>query len=252
MWVDTHCHLYMSSEEPAALLDRAAQVGVDWVMCPGVDLETSLQAAAVANTHPDSVLWSVGLHPHNAEQWPEEAARIEALAVQAHALGECGLDFYRNLAPREAQMTAFREQLALARALDKPVIIHTRDAFADVYEMLGDADLGSRAVLHCWTAGPKWTKRFRELGATFSFAGPLTYEKGETVRFGAAEAPPESTMIETDTPYLTPPPNRAEANEPANVVRVGEVLASVWGVSIEEVAALTSATAVRTFGRPSQ
>jgi TatD DNase family protein len=252
MWVDTHCHLYMSAEEPARLLDRAADVGVDWVMCPGVDLETSLEAAAVAAENPERVLWSVGLHPHRADRWSDEGARIEALATQADALGECGLDFYRNLSPRDTQLTAFREQLALAKAVAKPVIIHTRDAFADVYEILGDADLGSQAVLHCWTAGPKWTKRFRELGATFSFAGPLTYEKGETVRFGAAEAPPESTMVETDTPYLTPPPDRSSANEPANVVRVGEVLASVWGISTEEAAKLTSATAQRVFGKPSQ
>lgn len=252
MWVDTHCHLYMSADEPASLLDRAALAGVDWVMCPGVDLESSLKAAAIAAHHPSRVLWSVGLHPHQADRWSEEAARIESLATEADALGECGLDFYRNLAPRDAQLAAFREQLTLAKSLRKPVIIHTRDAFADVYEILGEANLGSQAVLHCWTGGPKWTRRFRELGPTFSYAGPLTYDKGETVRFGAAEAPPESTMVETDTPYLTPPPHRNVANEPANVVRVGEVLASVWGVSVARVAELTSATAASVFGKPSQ
>jgi TatD DNase family protein len=250
MWVDTHCHLYMSADEPALLLDRAALAGVDWVMCPGIDLESSLKAAAIAAHHPSRVLWSVGLHPHHADRWSEEAARIESLATEADALGECGLDFYRNLAPRDAQLAAFREQLALAKSLRKPAIIHTRDAFADVYEILGEAGLGSQAVLHCWTAGPKWTRRFRELGPTFSYAGPLTYDKGETVRFGAAEAPPESTMVETDTPYLTPPPHRNAANEPANVVRVGEALASVWGMAVESVGALTSATAERVFGKP--
>ena len=250
MWVDTHCHLYMSADEPEALLARATDVGVAWVMCPGVDLETSLKASALAVKHPDRVLWSVGLHPHEAERWPEQAARIESLVSDADAVGECGLDFYRNLAPRNAQLDAFRAQLDLAKGADKPIIIHTRDAFADVYELISAADLGANAVLHCWTGGPKWTKRFRELGPTFSFAGPVTYEKAETVRLGAAEAPPESTIVETDTPYLTPSPTRSDPNEPANVPRIGEALASVWGMSVDAVADLTSATAARIFGTP--
>jgi TatD DNase family protein len=106
-------------------------------------------------------------------------------------------------------------------------------------------------VLHCWTGGPRWTKRFRELGATFSFAGPITFAGGDTVRFGAAEAPPDQTMVETDTPYLTPPPDRHALNEPANVVAVGTALAAVWGVAVGDVATATTANAQRVFGRGS-
>lgn len=249
-WVDSHCHLFMAEEPAKVLLERAAAAGVDWLLVPGIDLETSLQARALAEQYPDRVLWSTGLHPHDAVRWADEAGRISALAVDAAAIGEVGLDFYRNLSPREPQLEAFRAQLRLGVDLGKPVIVHCRDAFKEIHAELETADLGERAVLHCWTGGPKWTKRFAELGVTFSFAGPVTYETGDTVRRGAAVAPPERTMIETDTPYLTPPPNRRQPNEPANVVRVGEALAEVWGRDVGDVAEMTTATTTRVFGGP--
>lgn len=249
-WVDSHCHLYMAEAPSEQLLERAVAAGVGWLMAPGVDLESTLQARAVAERHPERIIWSAGLHPHDAARWPDEGGRLATLASDAAAIGEIGLDFYRNLAPREAQLVAFRAQLRLGADLGKPVIIHCRDAFKEIYAELETADLGERAVLHCWTGGPKWTKRFAALGVTFSFAGPITYETGDTVRRGAAVAPPERTMIETDTPYLTPPPHRRDPNEPANVVRVGEALAEVWGRPVGEVAELTTATATRLFGGP--
>lgn len=248
-WVDSHCHLYMAQEPAAALLDRAHAAGVAWVMCPGVDLETSLEAHRLAMVEPGRVMWSAGLHPHDASQWSAEAGRLGALLADADAIGECGLDYYRNLSPRDEQRTAFREQLAWAVAYAKPIIIHCRDAFADVHAELESAALGELAVLHCWTGGPKWTKRFADLGSTFSFAGPVTFATGDTVRLGAAAAPPERTMVETDTPYLTPPPHRDQPNEPANVVAVGHALAEVWGVPVETVEASTTATARRVFGK---
>ena len=247
-WVDSHCHLFSLDEPVGPILDRAAAVGVEWVLIPGIDLETSLAARQLAAASDGRALWSTGLHPHDASKWLVEGGRIEALAVDAAAIGECGLDFYRNLAPRSAQLDAFRAQLELAAALSKPIIVHCRDAFADVFAELESAALGEKAVLHCWTGGPRWTKRFRELGVTFSFAGPITFDGGETVRLGAVQAPPERTMVETDSPYLTPPPDRRAINEPANVVAVGTALAEVWGMEVGEVAATTSATARRVFG----
>ncbi len=249
-WVDSHGHLFLLEHAPGEVLDRAAAAGVAWVMCPGIDAATARTSRDIANRHPDRVLWSAGLHPHDAHRWPEEQEAIVALAEESHAVGECGLDFYRNLAPRDAQLKAFDEQLDLAASLDKPIIIHCRDAFADVYDAVERAQLGERAILHCWTGGRRWTKRFRELGVTFSFAGPLTYRTGETLRLAAREAPPERTMVETDSPYLTPEPHRSEANEPANVTLTGATLAEVWGSSVEEVAASTTATAERVFGAP--
>ncbi len=247
-WVDSHSHLYMAEVPVADLLARAHAAGVAWMMCPGVDLESTLAARRIARIHPDRVLWSAGLHPHDASEWAEQAARLEALAADAHAIGECGLDYYRDLSPRDAQRDAFRAQLGWAVASSKPIIVHCRDAFADVHADLEAAGLGERAILHCWTGGPRWTKRFADLGVTFSFAGPITYPTGDTLRRAAAVVPRDRTMVETDTPYLTPPPHRDQPNEPANVVRVGEALAEVWGVSPADAAALTTTTAERVFG----
>jgi TatD DNase family protein len=172
------------------------------------------------------------------------------LVPEAAAVGETGLDFYRTLAPPDDQRRAFADQISLAQDHGKPLIVHCRDAFADVYEMLEAAVLGERAVLHCWTGGPRWTKRFRELGVTFSFAGPVAFETGETVRLGAAEVPPDRALVETDTPYLAPPPHRSEPNEPRWVGLVGQALARVWGIDEEQVADLTAARAVALFGDP--
>lgn len=249
-WVDTHCHLYMSDEATDTLLDRATSAGVEWVVCPGVDLESSLEACRIAAEHPTRVTWSAGVHPHEASSWPETEERIRVLADSAAAVGECGLDYYRNLSPPGAQRGAFAGQLGIAADLGKPAIVHCRDAFADVYSALAEAALGGRAVLHCWTGGPRWTRRFADLGVTFSFAGPVAFANGDTVRRGAAEAPPQASMVETDTPYLTPPPRRPAANEPANVPLVGRALADVWRMPVEEVAEMTAATAARVFGRP--
>ncbi|HSM01331.1 MAG TPA: TatD family hydrolase [Acidimicrobiia bacterium] len=247
MWVDTHCHLQLSDEEAGPLLERAHAAGVAWVVAPGTDLRTSRASRVLARAHPATVVPTAGIHPHEAARWDEEGDAIIELAADAAAIGECGLDYYRDLSPRGVQRTVFRHQVELAVDLDKPVVVHCRDAFADVHTILEETGAGPRAILHCWTGGPRWTRRFDELGVTFSFAGPITFDTGETVRLAAAEAPPERTMVETDTPYLTPPPHRRAPNEPANVVRVGEALAVVWGVPIEEAARMTTAAAERVF-----
>lgn len=245
-WVDTHGHLHLSEADPAELLERARAVGVEWMVNPGTDATSSEESFRLAARFPGIVFPTAGLHPHDAVHWLEQADAIARLAVDAVAIGECGLDFYRNLSAPELQVVAFRDQLRIAAELDKPVIVHCRDAFAEVHDLVGATGSGPRVVLHCWTGGPRWTKRFDALGVTFSFAGPLAFPTGDTVRRGAAVAPPERTMVETDTPYLNPI-DKGAPNEPANVVRVGEALAGVWGVPVAEVAELTTATAMRVF-----
>ena len=194
-WVDSHGHLFLVDDDPSDVLDRASNAGVGWLMCPGVDVPTSEASAALASRFPDRVQWAAGLHPHDAQDWSKAADRITELAQDADAIGECGLDWYRNLAPKQDQITAFSQQVELGKSLGKPIIIHCRDAFRDVFTILEDADLGEQAVLHCWTGGTRWTKRFAELGVTFSYAGPLTYRGDDTLRLGARFAPPERTMI---------------------------------------------------------
>lgn len=249
-WVDTHGHLFLMEDDPEDVLKRASAAGVDWLVCPGVDVATSEQSRNIARRFPDRVLWSAGLHPHQAEDWPAMAERIAELAADASAIGECGLDWYRNLSPREAQLQAFGDQIDIARDLGKPIIIHCRDAFKDTFEMLEAADIGERAVLHCWTGGSKWTKRFDQLGVTFSLAGPLTYKTAETLQLAAKHLPHDRTMLETDSPYLTPEPLRGSPNEPGFLPHTGAKLAEIWGVDSAEVARLTSETAARVFGSP--
>jgi TatD DNase family protein len=247
-WVDTHCHLQLDDRPPEQLLEAAATV--DWIVAPGVDLDSSQASFALAARFPAKVLPTTGLHPHDADKWPAQEEAIAGLAPGAAAIGETGLDYYRNLSPRAAQRQSFLAQIELATALDKPLIVHCRDAFADVLEMISASGLGSRVVLHCWTGGPRWTRRFIETGATFSFAGPVAFETGDTVRLGAAIVPPDRVMVETDTPYLAPPPHRQEPNQPAWVPLVGAALARVWSLPLEEVERLTTARARAVFGHP--
>jgi TatD DNase family protein len=246
-WVDTHCHLYLMAEDTTAVIDRAVDAGVSWLVCPGIDLESTLRARAIAGRHPDRVRWSAGLHPHQASEWEAQRGRLTSMAIEADAIGECGLDYYRDLSPREQQRAAFAEQVALADELGKPIIIHVRDAFADAYDILERAGLDGRAVMHCWTGGPRWTKRFDELGVTFSFAGPITYDTADAVRRGAAEAPRDRTLVETDSPYLTPTPHRGEENRPEWVAFNGVALGEVWGIGADDVAELTAAHAAVVF-----
>lgn len=247
-WVDTHCHLQLDGRDPVELMDRAESVA--WMVVPGVDLESSLASIELAADHPRRLRPTAGLHPHDAERWPAQADAIAALMPRVAAVGETGLDFYRNLAPRNAQIDAFRDHIELAKENELPLIVHCRDAFADVFELLESAGLGARAVLHCWTGGTRWTRRFEDLGVTFSFAGPVAFETGETIRLGAEHADPDRCIVETDTPYLSPPPFRGEQNEPERVAIVGAALAEVWGRDVADVARSTSRHAADLFGAP--
>lgn len=245
-WIDTHCHLQLTGADPGTLLERAA--AVSRLVVPGVDLESSLAAMRLADRHPDRLVATAGLHPHDASRWAAEGEAIAELAAAAAAVGETGLDFYRNLSSREEQIASFRAQHALAREVEKPLIVHCRDAFREVYDILESDGSGPWVVLHCWTGGPKWSRRFADLDVTFSFAGPVAFETGDTVRRGAAVLDPRRVMVETDTPYLSPPPFRHENNEPARVALVGAALASVWSMPVEQVAANTGARASEVFG----
>lgn len=244
-WVDTHCHLQLDGRAPENLLDRAT--GVDWLVVPGIDAASSEAALRLAGRHENRVLPTAGLHPHGAVSWRSEGPMIAELGPRVAAIGETGLDFYRDLSPREEQVAAFREQIELAVDLDKPVIVHCRDAFSDVHRILEETGAGPRSVLHSWTGGTRWTRRFLELGVIFSFSGILAYETAETIRLAAELVPPDRALVETDTPYLAPPPHRGEQNEPAWVELVGGALAGVWGADPTEVARVTSENAARVF-----
>lgn len=245
IWVDTHCHLQLDGRPPSELLSRASDV--EWVVAPGVDADSSLASVALSHEFPQRVLPTSGLHPHDAESWPLQRRTIEELAPSVTAIGETGLDFYRNLSSKDAQESSFRDHIDLAMDLSKPLIVHCRDAFEAVHQIVEGTGVGPQTILHCWTGGTRWTRRFLDLGVTFSFAGPIAFETGDTIRHAAALVPPDRALVETDTPYLAPPPHRSEQNEPAWVALVGEALAGVWGLPVEEVAAVTTANAARVF-----
>lgn len=246
-WVDTHCHLQLDGRDPARLLEAAGHV--KWVVVPGVDLASSRAARRLSRDFPGRVRFAAGLHPHEASRFPQEWDALREMMAGADAVGETGLDFYRNLSPRPAQVESFTAHLRAARQVGKPLVTHCRDAFRETYDVLEREGAGPWVVLHCWTGGPKWSRRFADLGVTFSFAGPVAFATGDTVRRGAAEIPPERALVETDTPYLAPPPHRGEPNQPAYVSLVGKALAQVWGMEPAAVVRLTSARAEEVFGR---
>jgi TatD DNase family protein len=244
-WVDTHCHLQLTEQPVGDLLGRA--VDVDWMVVPGIDLESTGAARRLAEERPDRLLFTAGLHPHEASRWAEQRDGLGEHWEAAAAIGEIGLDFYRDLSPRAAQLDAFRDQIKIGLDLGKPLVVHVRDAFREAFDIISATASGSQTVLHCWTGGPKWTRRFLELGVMFSFAGPITFETGDTVRLAAAVVPPHRALVETDTPYLSPPPFRHEDNEPARVALVGAALADVWGMKVTEVARVTTENASGVF-----
>ena len=244
-WVDTHCHLQLDPRPPEQLLTRAPNV--DWLVVPGVDAASSKAAMELAASDPARLRATAGLHPHEADRWLDEEDDISGMIPLVAAVGETGLDFYRNLSDPVAQERAFVAQIHLALDHRKPIVVHCRDAFARVHDLIAHHQVGPATILHCWTGGPRWTKRFLELGCWFSFAGPVAFETGETVRLGAALVPPARALVETDTPYLAPPPHRREPNEPAWVELVGAALAGVWSMPVESVAEQTSANARSAF-----
>ncbi len=245
-WVDTHCHLQLDDRAATLLLERAA--AVRRLVVPGIDLATSNDARLLAEAHPGRVAFAAGLHPHVSQRWPEEREDLIPLMEESAAIGETGLDFYRNHSPRKSQLENFEAHHRIAVELDKPLIVHCRDAFRQVYEVLEREGAGPWVVLHCWTGGPRWSKRFLDLGVSFSFAGPVTYPTGDTVRRGAAVVPPDRALVETDTPYLAPTPYKGQANEPAHVALIGQALARVWNMETAQVARLTTDRASEIFG----
>lgn len=233
-------------------MERARGAGVGRLMNPGVDLPSSQRAVNLADMYTE-VYAAVGFHPHDAAKLG--AAELEELrTLAAHpkvkAVGEIGLDYYRNLSPHDTQKRAFREQLELAKELDLPVIIHCRDAHDDVMAMLREWARGfskARGVLHSYSGGRSQMQGAFDINFCVGLTGPVTYPKAVDMRAVAQYAPSEMILIETDAPYLTPAPHRGKRNEPGHVRYVAGKLAEVRGESFETAAARTSANAARLF-----
>jgi len=245
IFTDSHCHLTMSNAEANLTAARAA--GVRGFVIPGTKLDDAPQAVALAQQH-DDVWAAVGFHPHDAKHCDDAAfAEIARLAAEKRvvAIGECGLDYHYMHSPRETQIDVFERHLALAKELDKPIIVHNRESTEDMVEVLGRA--GARGILHSYTENLEVAQRFVEIGYFISFSGIVTFRSADMLRAVARALPHDRVLIETDTPYLAPVPYRGRDNEPAYVVKIAELLAKLWDVSIDEVAAQTTANFERVF-----
>jgi TatD DNase family protein len=248
--VDTHCHLGLCEPPPAELVAAALEAGVRRMLTVGLDEETNGGALALASEH-EEVLACVGRHPNSAAGFDEAAAAaIEELAAEARvvAVGETGLDYYRDGAPRDDQRRAFEAQIEIARAVAKPLVIHMRESVDDTFAVLREHADEVTVILHCFSGPPESVAEAAERGWLCSFAGNLTYPKAGGLREAARLVPDELLLVETDSPFLAPQPVRGRRNQPANVVHTAAVLAEVRGLRYEEVEGLIERNADRIFG----
>ena len=246
-WIDSHCHL--AEADAADVVAEAATAGVGTMITVGCDRATSLEALALAARFP-AVHATVGLHPHEARHGVETIAALfdGADGVRPVAVGECGLDFHYDHSPRADQRAAFAQQIAVAHRLGLPLVIHTREAWDDTFAILDAEGIPQRTVFHCFTGGPDEATRCLDRGAYVSFSGIVTFPGAQDVRDAAARVPLARTLVETDSPYLAPVPNRGKRNRPAWVPLVGACLAEIHGVAVDEVRDATAAAASAAFG----
>jgi TatD DNase family protein len=271
---DTHCHLDLNNfdEDRAAVLERAWQAGLTRILIPALTLSSSRSTVKLAKSHP-WLFTAIGVHPNEATTWNEQsAAELEELANSAAnskkivAIGEIGLDYYRDYAPPELQKTILQRQLELAAKLDLPVIIHLREVAdarsdgpctADLMDILRDwaADLksGNEAlaerpgVLHSFSGSLETAQAAIQLGFFIGISGPVTFKNARQRQAITTELPLERLLTETDAPFLAPHPHRGQRNEPSYVKLMAEQIASLHSRSLEEIAAITSANANRLF-----
>jgi TatD DNase family protein len=255
MLVDSHCHLDFPdfAEELDQVVGRATVAGVTTLVTIGTRVRRFPQVRAVAERF-DNVYCSVGTHPHNAHE--ELDVTVEELVdLTEHpkvvAIGEAGLDYHYDTSPREAQAAGFITHIAAARTTGLPLVIHAREADAHLAAMLkAETEKGAfPAVLHCFSSGRGLAETAIALGHYVSFSGILTFKNSQEIRDIARDLPADRILVETDAPYLAPPPHRGRRNEPAFVVHTANVLAEVRGISREEVAVLTTENFFRLFSK---
>ncbi len=239
--IDTHAHLELCDGTPDELVAAAAAAGVGRILTVGRE-----QALALADDF--ATVWAiVGIHPHEAAEAGDVAAQLRPLLghPRAVAVGECGLDYYRDYAPRDAQARVFEAQVDLANEVELPLVIHTRAAEAETFAALERARVP--VLLHCFSS-VAWLEEAIERGYYLSFAGNVAYPKADDLRAAAAQAPDDRILAETDSPYLAPPPHRGRPNQPAYVAETLTVLAHVRGVEPAALAAQIDWNADRLFG----
>lgn len=256
MIIDSHAHLdypQLAEDLPGVLM-RAGEAGVDRIITIGVKLTTADQPRRIAETF-DNVWFSAGIHPHNAGTEPQacdtDAIRDAADHPKCVAIGEAGLDYHYDYAPRELQADSFRAQIAVARELGLPIIVHAREADGDIADIIEDEMRKGpfTGVLHCFSSGAGLARRALEVGFYISFSGILTFKSAETIRQVAAESPMDRILVETDAPFLAPVPMRGKSNEPAYTSHTLKCLADIRGQETAKMAAVTRENTLRLFSR---
>jgi len=254
--IDSHAHLGWESfkEDRDEVIERAFASGISQIVQAGVDFQTLKESLEIAEKHPGLIFNGVGLHPHEAKHWNGDSADIVRDAFKhgsVVAIGECGLDYYYNHSEPEVQKKVFREQVKLSRELDCPLIIHTRDAWDETFQILkeeGGSNL--RGVFHCFTGGPAQMPEIEKLDFYVSFSGILTFKKAAEIQAAAPIVKADRIMLETDSPYLAPEGKRGKRNEPSFIWYTAEKLAWLRGLSLDEMAGSSSKNARRLFSLP--
>ena len=255
MIIDSHCHLDFPdfASERDAVVARARAAGLGRMITISTRIDKVEQVRAIADTYED-VFFTVGTHPHQAHLDPEIPA--EAIAELARhrkcvGIGEAGLDYHYDQAPRDIAARVFRTHIAAARMSGLPLVIHARDADEDMAAIL-TSEMGKgafKALLHCFTAGPALARTALDLGLSISFAGVITFKKSDALRAVAASVPLDRLLVETDAPFLAPTPYRGKRNEPAYVIETARTLADIKGVGLDEMIATTTANVLRLFDK---
>ena len=243
-WVDTHCHLQLSKNK----ISEIDFSNIEYLIIPGVDVESSLKAKETSSSLPIKGYWSAGLHPHDAKKLSAQKDELEVLFSEADLIGETGLDYYRNLSTKEEQIENLKFHLDISKKFKKPIIIHCRDSFEDIYNLISQYDGEFPIILHSWTGGKKWTKKFLDLDIYFSISGIVTYETAKDLQLAVEVIPVERMLLETDTPYLTPEPKRGKDNQPSYVSYTANKVADIKGISLDELSHHTIANTNNVLG----
>lgn len=253
MLFDTHCHLYdtVYDADRPAVLERARAAGIGRMLCPATDRQSSEACVELAR-HYDGIYAAVGIHPQEAGRvQPGDIEAIRRMAEQEPsvvAIGEVGLDYHYDTPARDTQKEIFIEMIGLARDLDLPIDIHDREAHGDTMEILRQYGKGLRGVFHCYSGSLEMTTELIRMGFYFGFTGTVVFPNSKRAKQVASRIPMERILIETDSPYLTPPPYRGRRNEPAYVRYVAEEIARLRGLDVEYVISQTTANGLQVFG----
>ena len=252
MYIDSHAHIQISqfNSDREAVIKRSIEANVSHILIIGFDLESSTNAVRLAEKH-DNLYATVGMHPHGAKDLtPAILKTFRKLLnrTKVIALGEIGLDYYRNLSPHPVQKDAFDTQLDLAEEFKMPIIVHNRDAYMDILPMLEARSGKISGVLHCFTGDVDMMHRCVEIGFYIGIGGIVTYPNAKDVQSVAQQLPLERLLIETDCPWLTPQFRRGKRNEPAYVIAVAEKIAELRDISVEEVGKVTTNNFNNLFG----